>query len=69
MKFSEIVKNIRTRSELTQIEFAKKLGVCGILISHYETGHKKRPHLDVAKKLVKLAKEMDYIVTMDDIYL
>ncbi len=69
MKFSEIVKKIRGVAGLTQVAFAAKLGVCTILISHYETGYKKYPKISVAKKLIKIAKGHNYNVTMDDIYL
>ena len=46
--FPDLIKQIRKESNLTQNEFAKRIGVSTVLISMIETGQK-----NVSKSLVK----------------
>jgi len=68
MKFCDTVKKIRDKSGLTQGGFALELNVCKLLISQYETGYRKRPAIDIAKRLITMAKELHIPLTMDEIY-
>lgn len=53
--FQQLVKAIRKSAKLTQVEFAKKLGVTQIYIALIETGKR-----EASKKLVeKLAKLLE----------
>ena len=38
MRFSELVKDIRRQSLLSQTEFARELGVCFSTVNRWETG-------------------------------
>ncbi|MDP3779382.1 MAG: helix-turn-helix transcriptional regulator [bacterium] len=50
--FPELIKKIRGEAGLTQVEFAKALGVSAVLIAMVETGQK-----DVSKNLlIKIAE-------------
>ncbi|MEK7462687.1 MAG: helix-turn-helix transcriptional regulator [Patescibacteria group bacterium] len=54
-KISEIVRNVRDESGLSQNDFARKIGVSSIYISKIETDQK-----EVSKKfLIKLAEFID----------
>jgi len=68
MGFGEIVKDIRLKLELTQVQFAKKLGVTPIMISYYELGRRTTPSISVAKKLVTIAHRLKSDISLEDIY-
>ena len=53
-KFPDLLKKIREESGLTQVEFAKALGVSTILISMLEVGQKPASKKFVAKLASKL---------------
>ncbi len=55
LTFSQLVRSIREEADLTQAEFAAKLGVSTVLISMIETDQK-----EVSKNFIlKLAKALD----------
>lgn len=54
--FSEVVKKIRTEANLSQREFAKKLGVSNALISRVEDGIVKKPSFEF---LIALSKNFN----------
>jgi transcriptional regulator with XRE-family HTH domain len=68
MQLKHIFKEIRKKTGLQQKDFAKKLNVCEQLISQYETGYRKTPSIDTAKRLMQIAKEVGHSISMDDIY-
>lgn len=68
MVFSSIVKKIRSLTGLSQRDFAAQLQICYSLVSQYETGYRKSPEINIAKRLIKLAHKYKYPLTMDDIY-
>lgn len=68
MQLKHIFKEIRKRTGLQQKDFATKLNVCEQLISQYETGYRKTPSIDTAKRLIQIANEVEYPISMDDIY-
>lgn len=68
MQLKDIVKKVRKLTGLQQKDFAKKLNVCEQLISQYETGYRTEPSIKTAKRLIKIAKEVKYSISMDDIY-
>lgn len=52
--FSDLIKNIRNKSELTQEEFARVLGVSTILIAMIETGQRPASKNFIEKLAEKL---------------
>ena len=68
MQLKHIFKEIRKKTGLQQKDFAKKLNVCEQLISQYETGYRKKPSIETAKRLISIAKEVEHPISMDDIY-
>jgi DNA-binding XRE family transcriptional regulator len=67
MKIGTTIKDIRHKLSLTQIEFAKLLEVGQSTISSYEL-NVKIPSLQVAKKILMLAKSKRIKMTLDDIF-
>lgn len=66
MKTSEIIaiklKELRTKSNLTQKEISEMLGIAQTTYAGYETG-KHEPNADTLKKLAQIHKtSIDYIV-------
>ena len=51
--YDKIIRNIREKLNLTQIDFAKRIGIKESLLKRIEDG-KKVPSLDLAKKLEKM---------------
>lgn len=68
MSFKEVIKRVRIKSKMTQVEFAEILGVHHKMISQYETGYKVRPAMWVAKSLVNVAKRFKIKLSLDEIY-
>lgn len=68
MLFKDIVKNIREKSKMTQVEFGKLLGVHKLVISQYETGHRQRPAVRIALRLLKVAHDLNISLSMGDLY-
>ena len=48
-----MLKNLRKKAGLTQVELAAKLGVSQVTIVHYEKGNKK-PEMDRVPKMAKI---------------
>lgn len=48
-----MLKTLRERGEMTQVELAKKAGVTQTYIAKLEAGDKKNPSLEVLKKLAR----------------
>lgn len=68
MLFKDIVKKIRSKSNMTQVEFGELLGVHKHLISHYETGYSARPAVRIALRLLKVAHDLNIPLSMGDFY-
>jgi DNA-binding XRE family transcriptional regulator len=64
---SSLVKNIRQKLLMTQSEFAQKLSMSKQMISNYENGLYK-PSMTVIKKLIKIAKDNDIDINVDDFF-
>lgn len=56
MKYSEIIKTLRVKMLLTQMEFASVLGVSFESVNRWENG-KNEPSFKVKRKILQLAKE------------
>lgn len=54
--WAEIVKTVRKKEKLTQKEFAKKMGVSCVAVSHWEQGNFK-PRMKQRRKLKKMLDE------------
>lgn len=54
--WAEIVKTVRKKEELTQKEFAKKMGVSCVAVSHWEQGNFK-PRMKQRRKLKEVLNE------------
>lgn len=52
MNIGKSIKELRKRNNLTQVNFAKAIGVTGSYVSLIESG-KKKPSLDVLEKISK----------------
>lgn len=52
------IKTARLKMGLTQVELAKKLGVCQVQICHYETG-RSMASMELGLKLMALEKKFD----------
>ena len=52
----ETIRRIRKKLNLTQVQFAKRVGVTSITVSRWERGHQK-PWLIHSKKLGKLYRK------------
>lgn len=55
--WAEIVKTVRKKEKLTQMEFAKKIGVSPVAVSHWEQGNFK-PRMKERRKLDEMCKEL-----------
>ena len=55
--WAEIVKTVRKKEKLTQREFAKKIGVSSVAVSHWEQGNFK-PRMKERRKLAEMCKEL-----------
>jgi DNA-binding transcriptional regulator YiaG len=53
-----LIKELRTRLELTQEQFAQKIGVTYSTVNHWENG-KRAPLPFLAKRLVEMKEELD----------
>jgi DNA-binding XRE family transcriptional regulator len=61
------IKMIRQKLLMTQSEFAQKLSMSKQMISNYENGLYK-PSMTVIKKLIKIAKDNDIDINVDDFF-
>ncbi len=61
------VKMIRQKLLLTQVEFAKKLGVSKQMISNYEVGQ-YNPSMKMIKKLMEICRENEIEISTDDFF-
>lgn len=55
--WAKIVKTVRKKEKLTQKEFAKKMGVSCVAVSHWEQGNFK-PRMKQRRKLAEICKEL-----------
>lgn len=55
--WAEIVKTVRKKEKMTQREFAKKIGVSPVEVSHWEMGNFE-PRMKERRKLAEMYKEL-----------
>ncbi len=66
MEFKDILKELRTEREWSQIDVAKRLGKSVMLISQYETG-KRKPSFEMLEALADLFHvDMNYLLGHSD---
>lgn len=61
------ISKLRESMGLNQYEFAKALGVSQAAVSQMELG-KIKPRVQVALRLVELAKQQGQFITLEDVY-
>lgn len=61
------IKRLRQELELTQNEFAKKLGITQTTVSLWENGF-QTPSVVSAHKMIKLGKEKKIKISLNDIF-
>lgn len=62
------ISKLRESMGFNQYEFAKALGVSQAAVSQMELG-KIKPRVQVALRLVELAKQQGQFITLEDVYL
>ena len=67
MSTMEIIKQIRNKIGMTQVEFADAIGTKQNTVSDYENG-KAVPSIKTARIILRLAKEKKIKVTLADIF-
>lgn len=65
MKYSEIIKTLRVKLLLTQMEFASILDVSFESVNRWENG-KNEPSFKIKRKVLQLAKENNIEVELDE---
>ena len=65
VNYQKIVKELRTKLILSQVEFAELLGVSFASINRWETG-KHEPTIKVKRKIVQLCKENNVKIGDDE---
>lgn len=65
MKFGDILRMLRVRAGLTQVEMAEKLGISRSTVGMYEQG-KREPDFELEEKIADLFNvSLDYLRTGD----
>ncbi len=64
MNWKNTIKSLRRKMNMSQEEFAKKLGVSFATINRYENGHFE-PTIKVKRKITDLLKEYDVYIEDD----
>ena len=66
MEFKDVLKSLRNKRELSQIELAKKLGFSAGLIGMYESG-KRKPSYEALEVIADYFNiSIDYLMGKDD---
>ena len=67
MSTGQIIRGIRERLDMSQIEFSKSIGCSQSALSKYELGQ-DMPSIKVAKSLVKFVKSKRIKIKLEDVF-